>query len=77
MEIDEILGYMKRINSDIDAPAVYEHWCLSLLTYYLGFGLFLGCIAYMIWGLVNDSNVCTAPVFWVFLGVSLRSICSG
>ncbi len=43
----------------------------SDFTYYLGFGLFLGCVAYMIAGFVNDSNVCTAPVFWAFLGVSM------
>lgn len=42
--------------------------------YYLGFGLFLGCVAYLISGIVNDSNVCTAPVFWAFMGISLRNI---
>ncbi len=42
--------------------------------YYLGFGIFLGCISYMISGMVNDSNVCTAPVFWAFMGVSVRNI---
>lgn len=42
--------------------------------YYLGFGLFHGCVAYMISGIVNDSNVCTAPVFWAFLGISIRNI---
>lgn len=60
-------AYCKPFDGDKDARFVY----------YLGFGLFLGGIAYMISGIVNDSNVCTAPVFWVFLGVSLRSICSG
>ncbi|MCR4807168.1 MAG: hypothetical protein K5857_05785, partial [Lachnospiraceae bacterium] len=42
--------------------------------YYLGFGLFLGCVAYLIAGIVNDSNVCTAPVFWAFMGISVGNI---
>lgn len=42
--------------------------------YYLGFGLFLGCVAYLISGIVNDSNVCTAPVFWAFMGISVNNI---
>lgn len=34
-------------------------------------GMYTGCISYMITGLVNDSNVCTAPVFWTLLGISM------
>ena len=43
-------------------------------SYYLGLGLFLGCTAYMISGIINDSNVCTAPIFWAFLGISFYEI---
>ncbi len=39
--------------------------------YCMQLGLFLGCIAYMVAGLINDSNVCTSPVFWAFLGASV------
>ncbi len=42
--------------------------------YYVKFGLFLGCVGYMISGFINDSNVCTAPVFWAFLGASVADI---
>lgn len=37
----------------------------------LGLGLYIGCIAYMIISLANDSNVCTSPVFWAALGISM------
>ena len=38
---------------------------------WLGFGLFTGILVYLISGLVNDSNVCTAPVFWGAIGLGL------
>ena len=37
----------------------------------IGLGLYIGCIAYMIISLANDSNVCTSPVFWAALGISM------
>lgn len=42
--------------------------------YYVKFGLFLACAAYMISGFINDSNVCTAPIFWAFLGASVSDV---
>ena len=36
-----------------------------------GTGIFTGLLTYMIVGLANDSNVCTAPVFWVMLGLGM------
>ena len=36
-----------------------------------GIGIFTGLLTYMIVGLANDSNVCTAPVFWVMLGLGM------
>lgn len=36
-----------------------------------GIGIFTGTLSYMIVGLANDSNVCTAPVFWVMLGLGM------
>lgn len=37
----------------------------------IGFGVFVGSVTYMIVGLANDSNVCTAPVFWIVLGLGM------
>ncbi|MGN0291737.1 MAG: hypothetical protein ACI4C5_07380, partial [Lachnospiraceae bacterium] len=37
----------------------------------LGMGCFLGCISYMMGSFFNDSTLYTAPVFWIFLGISL------
>ena len=37
----------------------------------VGFGLFAAVLVYMIAGIANDSNVCTAPVFWGMLGLGL------
>ena len=33
--------------------------------------LFAAVLVYMFAGIVNDSNVCTAPVFWGMLGLGL------
>ena len=37
----------------------------------IGIGILLGTVTYMIAGLANDSNVCTAPVFWTAIGIGL------
>ncbi|MCR5357607.1 MAG: O-antigen ligase family protein [Lachnospiraceae bacterium] len=37
----------------------------------IGLGMYIGCIAYMIIVAANDSIVCTAPVFWGVLGMSI------
>lgn len=34
-------------------------------------GIFTGTLTYMIVGLANDSNVCTAPGFWIMLGLGM------
>ncbi len=34
-----------------------------------GLGIYLGTFTYMIVGFANDSNVCTAPVFWILFGI--------
>lgn len=38
---------------------------------WVGFGLFSAVAVYLITALANDSNVCTAPVFWGILGLGL------
>lgn len=44
-----------------------DHSRLSVI----GSGILLGTVIYMILGLANDSNVNTAPVFWVMIGMGL------
>lgn len=39
----------------------------------LGFGLFLSTLTYVFVSIANDSSVCTAPVFWVILGLSFSA----
>lgn len=36
-----------------------------------GIGLFAGVVVYLLVGFANDSNVCTAPVFWGLLGLGM------
>lgn len=38
---------------------------------WIGIGIFAGTLTYMFVGLANDSNVCTAPVFWIVMGLGL------
>lgn len=38
---------------------------------WIGFGLFSAVFVYLVTAFVNDSNVCTAPVFWGMLGLGL------
>ena len=37
----------------------------------IGYGVFVGTIGYFAAGVANDSNICTAPVFWVLLGLGM------
>lgn len=38
---------------------------------WVGFGLFAAVFTYLLTAIANDSNVCTAPVFWGMLGLGL------
>ena len=38
---------------------------------WVGVGLFAAVLVYVIAAVVNDSNVCTAPVFWGMLGLGM------
>lgn len=38
---------------------------------WIGLGIFWAVVVYMFAAIVNDSNVCTAPVFWGLLGLGL------
>lgn len=37
----------------------------------IGFGIYVGTVAYMIVAMANDGNVTTAPVFWCVLGLGM------
>ena len=50
---------------------IYHNCNLKNGTAVIGFGIFVGTISYMAAGLVSDSNVCTAPVFWVMMGLGM------
>ena len=50
---------------------IYRRVDLKNRLSWIGFGLFSGVLVYLIVAFTNDSNVCTAPVFWGTLGLGL------
>ena len=50
---------------------IYRKASLRESLTWIGLGIFAGTVSYMIAGLANDSNLCTAPVFWVLIGVGI------
>lgn len=40
---------------------------------YLGIACFFSVIGYLLMGLINDSNLATAPLFWLILGLGLAN----
>lgn len=55
----------------IKSIRIYRRVSLQNRLSWIGFGLFTAVLVYMFVGIVNDSNVCTAPVFWCMLGLGL------
>lgn len=55
----------------ISSVRIYRQGNLSDGLTWIGIGIFTGVICYLIVGLANDSNVCTAPVFWIILGLGM------
>ena len=47
------------------------YWKREFKTYYeqVGVGILLAVLGYLVAGIVNDSTVCVAPIFWVLLGI--------
>jgi len=37
----------------------------------IGFGIFIGSFGYLVSGIINDSMITVAPVFWVLMGVGI------
>ncbi len=38
---------------------------------WLGFGIFLGTLSYMLIGFINDSSITVAPIFWCMIGIGV------
>lgn len=55
----------------IDCIKTYHRCEYKIYTEKIGVLLFIGIIGYMISGLINDSTITVAPMFWVILGVGL------
>ena len=55
----------------VQSVRIYRRVGLHESISWVGFGLFAAVLVYMIAGIANDSNVCTAPVFWGMLGLGL------
>ena len=55
----------------VQSVRIYRRVDLHESISWVGFGLFAAVLVYMIAGIANDSNVCTAPVFWGMLGLGL------
>lgn len=55
---------------------IYRRCDLHNHLYLIGFSIFVGTIGYVTASLANDSNICTAPVFWVLIaiGMSINSM---
>lgn len=55
----------------IDSIKTYHKCEYKTFTERIGVLLFIGTIGYMISGIINDSTITVAPMFWVILGVGL------
>jgi O-antigen ligase len=57
----------------VQSVRIYRRVDLHESISWVGFGLFAAVLVYMIVGIANDSNVCTAPMFWGMLGLGLAT----
>ena len=55
----------------VHCARVYRRANLRESITWVGIGLFAAVLVYIIAAVANDSNVCTAPVFWGFLGLGM------
>lgn len=53
----------------IHSVRIYRRADLHQRLSWIGFGLFSAVLVYLLVAIANDSNVCTAPVFWGLLGL--------
>ena len=57
----------------VQSIRIYRRANLHESLSWIGFGMFAAVLVYLIAGIANDSNVCTAPVFWGMLGLGLAT----
>lgn len=57
----------------VQSIRIYRRVDLHESLSWIGFGLFAAVLVYLIAGIANDSNVCTAPVFWGMLGLGMAT----
>lgn len=57
----------------VQSVRIYRRANLHESLSWIGFGMFAAVLVYLIAGIANDSNVCTAPVFWGMLGLGLAT----
>lgn len=58
---------------------IYMVWCIKLYyvrrvegnLFHYGVGIFCSTSAYMISGIINDSTVCVAPIWWCMMGMGI------
>ena len=55
----------------VQSIRIYRRVDLSQRISWVGFGFFAAVLVYLLTAIVNDSNVCTAPVFWGMLGLGM------
>ena len=57
----------------IRSMRIYRRADLHESISWVGFGFFAAVLVYLIAAIANDSNVCTAPMFWGMLGLGLAT----
>ena len=57
----------------VQSIRIYRRVDLHESLSWIGFGLFAAVLVYLIAGIANDSNVCTAPVFWGMHGLGMAT----
>lgn len=55
----------------VQSVRIYRRARLRQGVTWIGFGILVGTLNYMVISLANDSNVNTAPVFWVMMGLGM------
>lgn len=55
----------------VRSARIYRRANLKESLTWVGLGLFAAIVVYMVAAIANDSNVCTAPVFWGLLGLGM------
>lgn len=57
----------------VSSIRLYIRGCFNSYYAKVGIAILIGTISYMVAGLTNDSSICTAPVFWVLIGVGIAA----